>query len=215
MSEAQGGGLAWIGRHAYDGPDNTLPGMRGSINLTAVRGTTAHDFLTRMGADPGLLARAVPFREIGERWADDDYKDWECMFAQVGEWTVILESSQCATWYLNWIEEVGEAIPREGEELVCVTLNKHQAPPRLLYSPRNGEVWNREFGQDFIDAYRPDDPTGRVAAFDAALRDIGVAGDDHLAPRVYAVVGEHLGIDVPHRDVEEGLLPSAALPDPT
>ncbi|WP_073447512.1 hypothetical protein [Streptomyces yunnanensis] len=220
MTEEQtGDGLAWIGQHAGDarGTGDGVAGMRGSISLTAVRGADPVDFLVRMGADRDVLERGVLYKDIAARWSGEEYKDWQCMFGTSGEWTFLVEDYLCATWYLDWIEEVEGAMPRRGEELVCVTLNRHQAPSRLVYSPGDGEVWCMGIGEDsLLDHPGRADPTGKVAALDEALRQAGVEwrGDD-LLPRVFHTVGEHLGIRLPRHEIEAGLLPAAALPDPT
>ncbi|GHE10303.1 hypothetical protein [Streptomyces alanosinicus] len=154
--------------------------------------------------------------EVQTRWSAEEYKDWQCMFGTSGEWTFLLEDYLCATWYPDWIEEVDNAMTRQGEELVWVTLHHHQAPSRLVYSPGDGEVWSMGIGEDgLLDHPGREDPTGKVAALDGALRRAGVVwrGDD-LLPRVFHTVGVHLGIRLPRHEIAAGLLPAAALPDP-
>ncbi|MFE9122160.1 hypothetical protein [Streptomyces sp. NPDC007172] len=209
-------GLAWIGHHADDARGG-VSGMRGSISLTAIRGADPVDFLVRMGADQEVLARGVLYKDIAAHWSPQEYKDWQCMFGTSGEWTFLLEDSLCATWYLDWIEEVGDAMPRLGEELVCVTLNQHQAPAKLLYSPGDGEVWSMGIGEEgLLDYPGREDPTGKVAALDEALGRAGVVWHgEALLPRVFRTVGEHLGLGLPRQEIEAGLLPAAGLPDPT
>ncbi|MFF7690337.1 hypothetical protein ACFZB6_29910 [Streptomyces syringium] len=207
--------LAWIGHHADDTRE-TVDGMLGSISLTAIRSTDPVDFLVRMGADRDVLARGVLYKDIAAQWSEGDFKDRLCMFGTSGEWTFLLENFLCATWYLDWIEGVQDAKPRPGEELVCVTLNHHQSPSKLLYSPGDGEVWSIGIGEEsLLDYPDRDDSTGKVAALDEALRRAGVVwqGDD-LLPRTFQTVGEHLGIRLPREEIEAGLLPAAGLPDP-
>jgi hypothetical protein len=151
------------------------------------------------------------------------------MFDTCGEWTFVLEDELAATWFLAQFDNPAVA-PGENEELVCVSLNHHNAPGLVAYSPRGAqEVWTAEFGKGLLEDLfvQPEDPSGRLAAFDEALARAGAVHsrldppkpwqelrDTDWARAVYRAVGDHFGIAVDRGQVEQGLLPAVALPLP-
>ncbi|MGY4907779.1 hypothetical protein [Streptomyces sp. 900116325] len=227
------GGLAWIGRHAYeDHAGQGLAGMRAGISLTAIRGADPASFLLRLGALRDTVDGVVPYRNYRlpdplpgppkPAYAASMYAVG--MYGTCGEWTFILDDHGAATWFLAQFDNP-DALPGKDEELVCVTLNRHHAPSMIVYSPQGAEgAWTAEFGTGLLE-YRldaPDDPSGALAAFDQALAGAG-AIHSQLAtgrswsewpPAVYQAVADRFGISVNRHQAEQGLLPAVALPLP-
>lgn len=225
-------GLAWIGRHAFGNrAAQGLPGMRAGISLTAVRGTGAESFLPRLRALRDTLDAPVPYRDfrLPDALPAASAPSWTvAMYGTCGEWTFVLDDFSASSWFVAQFDVPG-AQPRRDEELVCVTLNLHDAPCLVAYSPPGTEgAFTAEAGTGLLQ-FRPRaqdvDPTGAVAAFDEALARAGAVHsrlDTDLSWRdfppaerisaVYRAVGDHFGIRVDRHQVEQGLLPAVALP---
>ncbi|WP_079169873.1 hypothetical protein [Mangrovactinospora gilvigrisea] len=204
--------------------------MSGDISLTAFRGTKVADFLERLGADRQLIDQELPYREASERWPVED-DDSLCMYGTHGEWSYVIEGIGAASWYWLSIARDASAAGREGEELVCFHRGLPAGRPALSYCPGNGETWHAaDFGESLRAGYRPPrpDPSGKVAALDAAMRAGGaVFGDrpdfsddprDNWPKRrawtreAFTAIGAHLGLSVPRLSVVDGQLPAAVIP---
>ncbi|MBB5939216.1 hypothetical protein [Streptomyces zagrosensis] len=221
------GGLGWLGRYAsyQDRAGQDVSGMRAGISLTAIRGPALEDWLLRLGADRSTIGQRVPYRQFAHPALPDPASIG--MFGTCGEWTFILEDSLAATWFLAHFSEPA-AVPREDEALVCVTLNHHDAPSAIAYSPPGTDVvWTTEFGVGMLEdrLTTPEDPARELASFDETLARAGALHsklnpprpwreirDNEWATAVYRAVGDHFGISISRTDVEEGLLPAVALP---
>ncbi|MFJ4520028.1 hypothetical protein ACIP4Y_03595 [Streptomyces sp. NPDC088810] len=226
--------LGWMGQHAYDAKaGQASTGMRAGISLTAVRGSDAADWLLRLGAAREAVEAAVPYRDYRLPDPPEPVSPAQpysvSMFGTCGEWTYVLEDDLAATWFLAQFDNPG-VLPRPEEEMVCVSLNLHDAPGMIAYSPPGtGDVWTAEFGRGLLeDAFGTvDDPSGELSAFDEALARAGAMYSRLDSPRpwpeiraeewaaaVYRAVGRHFGISVSRAEVEQGLLPAVALPLP-
>ncbi|MFI6469836.1 hypothetical protein ACIBL5_06160 [Streptomyces sp. NPDC050516] len=164
-------GIAWIGEQKYDARADG-PGMLGGISLTLARGVETEEFLLRLGADEDQLLCGDPYRERGELdipqprpgIAGRHDPRFNCgMYGTCGDWVYVLEDWAMATWYLGYHSTMA---PLVGEEIICLTLNKHDAPSLILHAPglavpgEDGRTYQAEFGED----------TGRSSALDAALK---------------------------------------------
>lgn len=92
------------------------------------------------------------------------------------------------------------------------------------------EVSSGELGDSLLEtAVPPGDRFGTFAALNAAMRRAGAVRDtfpgcedpenpedqdEELAKRLFVAVGEHLGLSLPRREIELGLLPAVHLPSP-
>src|SRR5881409_1593961 len=56
--------LRWFGEHCYERPGK-VPGMRGGVSLTAVRGLPVAELLGRLGAREKEIAASVRYRDFG------------------------------------------------------------------------------------------------------------------------------------------------------
>ncbi|MFI0941301.1 hypothetical protein [Streptomyces sp. NPDC021020] len=226
-------GLAWMGRHAFTPRlPKPVPGMRAGISLTAIRGADPAGFLLRLRALRESVEQPVAYRDfrLPEPLRGFGSPLHEvAMHGTCGEWTFVLDDHGAATWFLAQFD-VPEALPRRDEELVCLTLNRHDSPCLIAYSPPGIDgVYTAEFGEGLLEFRHgtPEDPAGAVAAFDEALARAGavhsrldparswrdVVPAERNAP-VFRAVGDHFGITVDRDQVEQGLLPAVALPLP-
>ncbi|MFF1695562.1 hypothetical protein ACFVXC_18305 [Streptomyces sp. NPDC058257] len=108
--------------------------------------------------------------------------------------------------------------PLAGEEVICLTLNHHDAPALILHTPGDGQTRQAEFQET----------AGWSPALDAALRAAGAVipspydGSDtteeeaqlyieehheELSPAVFAAVGQYCGLRIDRAAVAAGLLP--------
>ncbi|MGW7067175.1 hypothetical protein ACWGII_14015 [Streptomyces sp. NPDC054855] len=226
--EEEATGLRWIGEHSYENAKSGVPGMRGSISLTAVRGVEAEDFLVRLGADGEQLACRDLYRDRDELTVPSDVDMTHvsrAMYGTCGDWSYVLEDGPAAATFYFGYRGVPEMEPLVGEEVICLTLNRHDAPALILHAPGDGQTRQAEFGE----------PAGWSAALDAALRAEGAVfpsaydGSDtteeeaqlyfeehqeELYPAVFAAVGQYCGFRINRDTAEAGLLPLAMLPMP-
>ncbi|MGW6054176.1 hypothetical protein [Streptomyces sp. NPDC055189] len=226
-SEEEAAGLRWMGEHRFEEAKSGVPGMRGSISLTAARGVGVDDFLVRLGADDEQLRCQDLFRDRDELAAPsggDLGHVSRAMYGTWGEWVYVLEDGFAATWFFGY-RAVPAMAPLVGEEVICLTLNRHDAPALILHAPGDGQTRQAEFGET-VD-WSP--------ALDAALRAAGAVfpsgydGSDtteeeaqlyfeehheELSPAVFAAVGRYCGLTIDRATVEAGLLPLAILPLP-
>ncbi|MFJ5288515.1 hypothetical protein [Streptomyces sp. NPDC088348] len=216
-------GLAWIGEHWYSGAI-VKGGMLSDISLTAVRGVDPVDFVVRLGADRGMAERPPLFKDFGRRSVSPG--DSVAMFGRSGEWTYVLEVER-STWHLVFLDRLGQdTLVEQGDELVCLDRFLHESP-WVLHVDAAGEVSSGEPGDSLLEtAVPPGDRLGTFAALDAAVRRAGAVRDtfpgcedpegedEELAKRLFAAVGEHLGLSLPRREIELGLLPAVHLPSP-
>ncbi|MGW4519265.1 hypothetical protein ACWEO4_47205 [Streptomyces sp. NPDC004393] len=152
--------------------------------------------------------------------------DSVAMFGRSGEWTYVLEVER-STWHLVFLDRLGQdTLVEQGDELVCLDRFLHEHP-WVCYVDAAGEVSSGEPGDSLLEAaVPPGDRLGAFAALDAAMRRAGAVRnifpgcedpedeDAELAKRLFAAVGEHLGLSLPRREIELGLLPAVHLPSP-
>lgn len=219
-------GIRWIGEHSTQDTDGRIPGMLGGISLTAAHGIDAQDFLTCLGAEPLQLdeghlyadRRSVPLPD-GVRASGITC----AMYGTCGEWVYVLEDQDMATWYLNWYLRSYNGPPLtalSGVETVCVSLNRHDAPPRIAHATPEGHIVGAEFGED----------TGQGSALDAALHAAGAVlppvpdttpwqeaalhweqYSEELPAAVFSAIGDHCGLSIDRAVVEAGGLALAFL----
>ncbi|MGW6456852.1 hypothetical protein ACWF94_13170 [Streptomyces sp. NPDC055078] len=220
-------GLRWIGEQRFEGAQSGLPGMLGGISLTAARGVEAEEFLVRLGADEEQLRCQDLYRdrdELALAPGVDVSQVSRAMYGTCGEWVYVLEDGFAATWFFGY-RSVPEMEPRMGEEIICLTLNRHDAPSLILHAPGDdGRTREAEFrgGADWS------------PGLDAALRAAGAvfpnlydgvsteeevelyyeAHAHEIPARVFAGVGRYCGLTIDRATVEAGLLPLAILPLP-
>ncbi|MET8721555.1 hypothetical protein [Streptomyces misionensis] len=216
-------GLGWIGEHWYSGAA-VKDGMLTDISLTAVRGVEPVDFVVRLGADRHRAERPSLFKDFERRGVA--LGDSVAMFGRSGEWTYVLETER-STWHLVLLDRLGQdTLMEQGEEFVCLDRFLGEAP-WVCYGDAAGEVRSIGPGDSVLEtAFPPDDRLGAFAALDAALRQAGAVRatfpgcedaedeDEELARRLFTAVGEHLGLSLPRREIEQGLLPAVHLPSP-
>ncbi|GAA2663480.1 hypothetical protein [Streptomyces lunalinharesii] len=210
-------GLAWIGQYSTADRDGSVPGMRGGISLTCVRGMEKDEFLINLGADLDELAERIPYRELVASGDGRPARANYAMYGTCGEWVYVLEDWGMSTWSTG-IHEVKSMWPGPGEEFVCVTMNWWSPPCVTLHVPGDERVFRAEFGED----------TGEGSALDAALREAGaligprpdgaVAEAEHeerrerLPAAVFRAVGAYCGLSIDQATVEAGELPAVLIP---
>lgn len=216
-------GLEWIGEHWYFG-GLVKDGMLSDVCLTAVRGVDPVDFVVRLGADRRMAERPALFKDFDRRSVE--LADSVAMFGRSGEWAYVLEV-ELATWHLIFLDRLGkETLVGQGEELVCLDRFLHEQP-WMYYIDAVGEARSIEPGDSLLEtAVPPEDRLGAFAALDATMRQAGAVRetfpgcedpedeDEELASRLFRAVGECLGLSLPRRDIERGLLPAVHLPSP-
>ncbi|MFB6604774.1 hypothetical protein ACFCXR_09995 [Streptomyces noursei] len=217
------GDLAWIGEHWYSGAI-VKDGMLADISLTAVRGVDPVDFVVRLGADRRMAERPPLFKDFDRRGVD--WGDSVAMFGRSGAWAYVLEMER-STWHLICLDRLGQdTLVGQGEELVCLDRFLHEAP-WVFYGDAAGEMSSIEPGDSLLEtAIPPEDRLGAFAALDAAMHRAGAVRatfpgcedpedeDEEQARRLFGAVGEHLGLSLPRREIEQGLLPAVLLPSP-
>ncbi|MFF8592071.1 hypothetical protein ACF061_11590 [Streptomyces sp. NPDC015220] len=216
-------GLAWIGEHWYSGAI-AEDGMLSDICLTAVRGVDQVDFVVRLGADRRMAERPALFEDFDRLSVGPG--DSVAMFGRSGEWAYVLEA-EWSTWHLVFLDRLGQdTLVGQGDELVRLDRFLHEQP-RVCYVGAVGEVSAVEPGDSLLGTtVPPEDRLGTFAALDTAMRRAGAVRDtfpgcedredeeEDSARRLFGAVGEHLGLSLPRREIEQGLLPAVHLPSP-
>ncbi|MGW1278888.1 hypothetical protein ACWD4V_18305 [Streptomyces tsukubensis] len=219
-------GIGWIGEYSYEAASSGAPGMRGGISLTAARGVDAEDFLIRLGADPEQLECRDLYRDRDELALPPDIDMTQisrAMYGTWGEWVYVLENGFAATWFFGY-RSVPEMDPLVGEEVICLTLNRHDAPALILHAPGDGHAWQTEFGDSADRSPQLNDALRAVGAVFPSLTD-GVSTEEEavlyneehrhqLPARVFTGVGRYCELTIDRTAVEDGLLPLALLPMP-
>ncbi|MGW2364535.1 hypothetical protein ACWCZ5_02970 [Streptomyces sp. NPDC001667] len=214
-------GLAWIGEHWYSGAI-AKDGMLSDICLTAVRGVDPVALVVRLGADRRMAERPSLFKDFDR--LSVDLGDSVAMFGRSGEWAYVLEVER-STWHLVFLDRLGQdTLVGQGDELVCLDRFLHEHP-WVCYVDAVGEVGSAEPGGSLLETtVPPEDRLGTFASLDAAMRRARAVRDafpgcedpedEELARRLFGAVGEHLGLSLPRREIEQGLLPAVHLPSP-
>ncbi|WP_406134870.1 hypothetical protein [Streptomyces sp. NBC_01089] len=216
-------GLAWIGEHWYSGAIASS-GMLSDISLTAVRGVDPVDFVVRLGADRRMAERPTLFKDFDRLSVDPG--DSVAMFGRSGEWSYVVEVER-STWHLVFLDRLGQdTLVEQGDELICLDRFLHEHP-WVCYVDTAGEVGSGEPGDSLLEsAVPPGGRPGTLAALDAAMRTAGAVRDtfpgcddpededEELAKRLFTAVGDALGLSLPRREIELGLLPAVHLPSP-
>ncbi|EYT83172.1 hypothetical protein CF54_08915 [Streptomyces sp. Tu 6176] len=216
-------GLAWMGEHWYSGAV-VKDGMLSDISLTAVRGVDPVDFAVRLGADRAAAEHPPLFKDFDR--LSVDLGDSVAMFGRAGEWSYVLEVER-STWHLVLLDRLGQdTLLGPGEELVCLDRFLDEEP-WVCRVDAVGEVGAGGLGDSLLEsAVAVEDRLGAFAGLDAAMRRAGAVRDtfpgcedpedeaEELAKRLFAAVGEELGLSLPRREIELGLLPAVHLPSP-
>ncbi|MFD0555248.1 hypothetical protein ACFQ0X_43295 [Streptomyces rectiviolaceus] len=103
--EVEAAGLKWIGEHSFEDAKSGVPGMRGSISLTAVRGVEAEEFLVRLGADLEQLQCQDLYKDRDELAMPsglDMTQISRAMYGTCGDWLYVLEDGFAATWFFGY-----------------------------------------------------------------------------------------------------------------
>lgn len=232
MSEQQNldedaAGLQWIGEYSYEDAKSGKPGMHGSISLTAARGIEAEEFLVRLGADLEQLRCQDLYRDRDELATPSDgdlAHVSRAMYGTCGDWVYVLEDGFAATWFFGY-RGVPEMAPLVGEEVICLTLNHHDAPALFLHAPGDGQTRQAEFGE--AAEWSPSLAAELRAAgavfpspydgSDTTAEEAQQYFEEHraeLCPAVFTAVGQYCGLTIDRAAVEAGLLPLAMLPVP-
>ncbi|MGW8437807.1 hypothetical protein ACWGKS_21890 [Nocardiopsis sp. NPDC055879] len=214
-------GIRWIGEHSTQRPNRSIPGMLGSISLTAARDIDAEDFLTSLGAEPFQLDEGYLYKDRHSVTLPEGVKPAEvnyAMYGTCGDWVYVLEDWGIATWYLH--RGGGSSMPfLAGVETVCVSDNSDDPPPCIAHTTPEGPIISVEFGED----------TGRGSELDILLHDAGAVFPNtqempwdeaalcreqylkKLPPAVFSAVSNYCGMSIERVDVEAGDLPLAVL----
>ncbi|MFJ6919467.1 hypothetical protein ACIQUX_36640 [Streptomyces sp. NPDC101133] len=213
-------GIAWIGAHHHTS-SAAAPGMLGGISLTLARGVERDEFLINLGADPDELAAHTPYRELpapaGQPGRPSPRLN-RAMYGMCGEWTYVLEDWGMATWATGYQGKAESMLPCEGEEIVCLTVNRFSPPPLIIHA-LGAHAYRADFGTD----------TGQGSELDAAL---GAAGavfpsmpaaseaevvayfEEHgerLPELVFTAVGAYTGVAIDQEVVKAGDLPGVLI----
>lgn len=221
--------IEWLGDYCFE-PPMGAPGMRGGVSLTAVRGLSAEELLQRMGATDAEIGVCDAYRRFDTSTVTAPWTP--CMYGTSGEWSYVLEDSGVCAWYQHLTDENYHAMPRKGEELVCLHANVAVQPCWLVYSPGDGSILRAEFRESILN-FSSGDGEGKAAHLDRVMRENGAVwpgsqdfesvsawhefverNSNKLPGAVWKSVGECLGITIPRVDVEEGNLPVSLLTDP-
>ena len=196
--------------------------MRGHISLTVARGIGTEEFLMALGADLAQLEDEPPYKDwrtltANGGTASDDAN--RAMYGTHGEWVYVLEDWGMSTWCAGFREVEGMA-PYPDEEVICLTMNSHSPPSRIIHAPGDGNDRQAEFGET----------TGCGSALDEALQAAGAvllprpdardeeaiaryeAENEALPRAVFAAAGNYTGLVIDQAAVEAGDLPLAVLP---
>ncbi|MFE8946113.1 hypothetical protein [Streptomyces sp. NPDC007856] len=182
------------------------------------------DFVVRLGADRRMAERPAQFEDFDRLSVDPG--DSVAMFGRSGEWAYVLEVER-STWHLIFLDRLGQdTLVGQGTELVCLDRFLHESP-WVYYGDAAGEMRSIEPGESLLETAFPlTDQLGAFAALDAAMRRAGAVRetfpgcedpedeDEELARRLFGAVGEQLGLSLPRREIEQGLLPAVHLPSP-
>ncbi|MFJ7199576.1 MULTISPECIES: hypothetical protein [unclassified Streptomyces] len=141
------------------------------------------------------------------------------MYGTHGEWVYVLEDWGMSTWYTGF-RKVGGMAPYPDEEIICLTMNSHCPPNRIVHAPGDSNDRQAEFGET----------TGSGSALDEALQTAGAvllprpdardeeaiaryeAESEALPRAVFAATGNYTGLVIDQAAVEAGDLPLAVLP---
>ncbi|WP_410540116.1 hypothetical protein [Streptomyces sp. KL2] len=208
------GGIAWMSAHHHT-PSSAVPGMLGGISLTLARGVETDEFLINLGADLDELAARTPYRELRVPAGQPDRPSSHlnrAMYGICGEWTYVLEDWGMATWATGYQGKAESMLPREGEEILCLTANRFSPPAQIIHAP-GARAYRADFGTGT--------GTGQGSALDAAgavfpsIPETGEAEvvayfEEHgerLPELVFTAVGAYTGVAIDRDAVEAGELP--------
>jgi hypothetical protein len=218
-------GIAWIGAHHLIPDAPKVRGMRGGISLTLARGVEQDEFLINLGADLDELDARTLYTELrapatvpGQPIPSVN----AVMYGTCGEWTYVLENWGMATWSMGYQGKVESMLPCEGEEILCLTLNRFRPPALIIHAPGDGSAYRADFGTN----------TSRGSALDQALASAGAvypsipdAGADEvvayyeehgerLPELVFTAVGAYTGVSIDQAAVTAGDLPGLLILQP-
>jgi hypothetical protein len=191
--------------------------MLGGISLTLARGVETDEFLISLGADLDELAACTPCRELRAQVGQPGRPSPQlnrAMYGTCGEWTYVLEDWGMATWATGYQGKVESMLPREGEEILCLTANRFSPPAVIIHVP-DACAYRADFGAD----------TGQGSALDAALSAAGAVfpsmpeaseaevvayfeeHGERLPELVFTAVGAYTGVAIDQEAVQAGDLP--------
>jgi hypothetical protein len=195
--------------------------MLGGISLTLARGVEADEFLINLGADVDELVARTPCRELrapAGQPGRPSPKLNRAIYGTCGEWTYVLEDWGMATWATGYQGKAESMLPCEGEEILCLTVNRFSPPPMIIHAP-NACAYRADFGTD----------TGQGSALDAALSAAGAVFPsmseaseaevvayfeeygERLPELVFTAVGAYTGVAIDQDAVKAGDLPGVLI----
>ncbi|MFV0131716.1 hypothetical protein ACLGIH_00210 [Streptomyces sp. HMX87] len=213
-------GIAWTGAHHHT-PSSVAPGMLGGISLTVARGVERDEFLIKLGADLDELAARTLFKELRAPAGQPGRPSARlnrAMYGTCGEWTFVLEDWGMATWATGYQGKVESMLPREGEEVLCLSANRFGPLAVITHAP-GACAYRADFGTD----------TGQGSALDAALGAAGAvfpsmpeAGEaevvayfeehgERLPELVFTAVGAYTGVAIDEEALRAGDLPGVLI----
>ncbi|MGI5424237.1 hypothetical protein [Streptomyces sp. CA-179760] len=213
-------GIAWMGAHHHT-PSSAVPGMLGDISLTLARGVETDEFLISLGADFDELAARTPCSEVRAPAGQPGQASPRlnrAMYGMCGEWTYVLEDWGMATWATGCQGKAESMLPREGEEVLCLTASRFSPPALIIHAP-DACAYRAEFGTG----------TGQGSTLDAALSAAGAVfpsmaeaseaevvayfeeHGEHLPELVFTAVGAYTGVAIDQDAVKAGDLPGVLI----
>ncbi|MFI8895774.1 hypothetical protein [Streptomyces paradoxus] len=209
-------GIAWLGAHHHT-PPSVTPGMLGGISLTLARGVEADEFLIDLGADLDELAARIPCRELrapaGQPGRPSLHLN-RAMHGTCGEWTYVLEDWGMATWATGYQGRAESMLPREGEEVLCLSANRSGPAAVIIHAP-DACSYRADFGTTTGQGSALDDALGAAGAVFPSMPESSEAEvvayfEEHgerLPELVFTAVGAYTGVAIDQYAVEAGDLP--------
>lgn len=195
--------------------------MLGGLSLTLARGVETDEFLIYLGADLDELAARTPCRELrapaGLPGRTSPHVN-RAMYGTCGAWTYVLEDWGMATWATGYRGEAASMLPREGEEILCLTANRFSPPALIIHAP-DAHAYRADFGTDTGRGSALDAALGAAAAVFPSMPEAGEAEvvayfEEHgerLPELVFTAVGAYTGVAVDQGAVKAGDLPGVLI----
>ncbi|MET8570124.1 hypothetical protein [Streptomyces sp. NPDC004783] len=213
-------GIAWMGAHHHT-PTSEGPGMLGGLSLTLARGVETDEFLIDLGADLAAPAARTPYRELrapAGRPGRTSPRLNRAMYGTCGAWTYVLEDWGMATWATGYRGKAESMLPREGEEILCLTANRFSPPALIIHAP-DAYAYRADFGTDTGQGSALDAALGAAAAVfpsmpEASEAEVVAYFEEHgerLPELVFTAVGAYTGVAVDQGAVQAGDLPGVLI----
>ncbi|NEA90422.1 hypothetical protein G3I38_14280 [Streptomyces sp. SID7958] len=215
-------GVAWIGAHHYTSDPLSTGGMLSGMSLTLARGVDQDEFLINLGADFDELAARTPLNELRRGPAPPAQPGARysyAMYGTCGEWTYVLENDHMATWAGGCQGKVESMLPCEGEEVLCLTVNRFSPPAMIIHAPGDGRAYRAEFGTATACGTLLDVALAQAGAVfpsipEASADEVVAYQEEHgerLPELVFTAVGVYTGVTIEQAVVAAGDLPSVHL----